>query len=105
VKARERALGFQLYKRYEVDLNRSSFFRKVVSEGNLAQHISTALELAYENAERRKTEEALRESMERLKQLIVYAPDAILMNDLQGNFIGGNRQAEDPTGYRKDELT
>jgi len=62
------------------------------------------LELAYEKTERRKTEEALRESMERLKQLIVYAPDAIYMNGLQGNFIGGNKQAEDLTGYRKDEL-
>lgn len=43
--------------------------------------------------------------MERLMQLIVYAPDAIYMNDLQGNFINGNKQAEDLTGYRKDELT
>jgi len=54
--------------------------------------------------ERKQTEEALRESEERLKQLIEYAPDAIYINDLKGNFIDGNKQAETLTGYKKEEL-
>jgi len=54
--------------------------------------------------ERRQTEEALRESEDRLRQLIEYAPDAIYINDLKGNFIDGNKQAETLTGYKKEEL-
>jgi PAS domain S-box-containing protein len=55
-------------------------------------------------SERMQTLEALGESEERLKQLIEYAPDAIYINDLKGNFIDGNKQAEKLTGYNKEEL-
>jgi len=54
--------------------------------------------------ERKKMDEQVKESEERLKRLIEYAPDAIYMNDLKGNFIDGNKQAENLTGYKKDEL-
>ncbi|MGQ9460369.1 MAG: PAS domain S-box protein [Candidatus Bathyarchaeaceae archaeon] len=53
---------------------------------------------------RKIVETRLRESEERLKQLIEYAPDAIYINDLNGNFIDGNKQAENLTGYKKEEL-
>jgi len=49
-------------------------------------------------------EKALKESEERLRQLIEYAPDAIYISDLNGNFIDGNKQAESLTGYKKEEL-
>jgi PAS domain S-box-containing protein len=52
----------------------------------------------------KKAKEALRESEGRLKQLIECAPDAIYVNDLKGNFIDGNKQAEDLTGYSREEL-
>ena len=54
--------------------------------------------------ERQKMEEALRESEERLRQLIEYAPDAIYMNDLNGTFLDGNKQVELMIGYKKEEL-
>jgi PAS domain S-box-containing protein len=54
--------------------------------------------------DRKKEEEALKDSEERLRQLIEYAPDAIYTNDLQGNFLEGNKQAEALTGYKKEEL-
>lgn len=54
--------------------------------------------------ERKQMEERIRESEERLRQLIEYAPDAIYVNDLNGNFVEGNRRAEEMTGYTKEEI-
>lgn len=54
--------------------------------------------------ERKKMEEEIRSSEERLELLFDYAPDAIYLNDLKGNFIDGNKAAEKITGYKKDEL-
>ncbi|MCK4722568.1 MAG: PAS domain S-box protein, partial [Dehalococcoidia bacterium] len=64
-----------------------------------------ALGIAYDITERKRTEEALWESEERLRALIQNAPDAIYTNDLRGNFIGGNRKAEEMMGYSRQELT
>jgi len=52
----------------------------------------------------RKMEEKLKESEERFKRLIEYAPDAIYINDVNGEFIDGNKQAEALIGYKKEEL-
>ncbi len=54
--------------------------------------------------ERKKTEKALKDSEERLKILYEYAPDGYYLNDLKGNFVDGNRAAEELTGYKKEEL-
>jgi len=54
--------------------------------------------------ERKKAEEELRDSEERLKILFDYAPDACYINDLKGKFIDGNKVAERMTGYKKEEL-
>ena len=54
--------------------------------------------------ERKKAEEALRSSEERLKILFDFAPDAYYLNDLKGNFVDGNRAAEALMGYNKEEL-
>ncbi|MDH7477476.1 MAG: PAS domain S-box protein [Candidatus Bathyarchaeota archaeon] len=63
-----------------------------------------AISIIMDVTERRKMEEKLKESEERLKRLIEYAPDAIYVNDLQGRFIDGNKQAEALIGYKKEEL-
>ncbi len=52
----------------------------------------------------KKTEEDLKSSEERLKIIFEFAPDAIYLNDLKGNFLDGNRTAEELLGYKKEEL-
>jgi PAS domain S-box-containing protein len=54
--------------------------------------------------ERKRTEEELRDSEERLRILFEYAPDAYYLNDSKGNFIDGNIAAEKMIGYKKNEL-
>jgi PAS domain S-box-containing protein len=54
--------------------------------------------------ERKKAEEELKNSEERLKILFDYAPDAYYINDLKGKFIDGNIAAERMIGYKKEEL-
>ena len=54
--------------------------------------------------ERKKAEEELRDSEERLKILFDYAPDAYYITDLKGKFTDGNIAAEKVIGYKKEEL-
>jgi len=54
--------------------------------------------------ERKRILEELISSEERLRILFERAPDAIYINDLKGNFIDGNKMAEEITGYSKEEL-
>jgi PAS domain S-box-containing protein len=54
--------------------------------------------------ERKRAEQALRESEERLKILFESAPDAIYLIDSEGRFIDGNRAAEELIGFTKDEI-
>jgi PAS domain S-box-containing protein/putative nucleotidyltransferase with HDIG domain len=54
--------------------------------------------------ERKKAEEELRDSEERLKILFDYAPDAYYLNDSKGKFIDGNKAAERVIGYTREEL-
>jgi len=54
--------------------------------------------------ERKKAEEELKSSEERLRILFEFAPDAIYLNDLKGTFIDGNKAAEELTGYKREEL-
>jgi PAS domain S-box-containing protein len=51
-----------------------------------------------------KGEETLQGSEERLSPLFEFAPDAVYLNDLKGNFVDGNRAAEELTGYAREEL-
>ncbi len=46
----------------------------------------------------------LQESEERMRIIFEYAPDAVYINDMKGNFIDGNKAAEKLTGYNRKEL-
>ena len=54
--------------------------------------------------ERKQSEEELQASEDRFKSLFEFAPDAYYLNDLNGNFINGNKAVEELFGYKKEEL-
>ncbi|MBN1270654.1 MAG: PAS domain S-box protein [Candidatus Aminicenantes bacterium] len=62
------------------------------------------IELEEAEARCSQTEQALRDSEQRLEILFEYAPEGIYMTDLEGNFMDGNKMAEQLVGYPRDEL-
>ena len=54
--------------------------------------------------EQKRAEEKLRASEERFDYFLDNAPEAIWVQDIVGNFIDGNRRAEELTGYNREEL-
>jgi PAS domain S-box-containing protein len=73
--------------------------------GTLAKSINEMAERLQEyDASRKKTEEMLRQSEERFRMVFEYAPDAYYLNDLEGNFVDGNKATEKLSGYKKEEL-
>lgn len=67
-------------------------------------NITNYLKVAEDITERKKAEEELINSEERLKILFESAPDAYYLVDLKGIFIDGNKAAEKLMGYKKEEL-
>ncbi|MCX5994501.1 MAG: PAS domain S-box protein, partial [Chloroflexi bacterium] len=54
--------------------------------------------------ERKKMEQALKESEERLRRYWDSSPDAIYIHDLKGTFLRGNKAGEELLGYSADEI-
>ena len=61
-------------------------------------------ELKAMDAERRCVEEESKENEARLRAFIDNAPDLIVIYDLDGNVINGNRKGGKLTGYRRSEI-
>jgi PAS domain S-box-containing protein len=60
--------------------------------------------LVIDITQRKRMEDELKVSEERLRLLFEYAPDAYYLNDLKGTFVDGNKMAEEVTGYTRSEL-
>lgn len=71
---------------------------------NSSGEVEGAVHILNDITDRKNAEEALKNSEERLKIIFESAPDAIYLYDLEGNFLDGNKAAEDLTGYKREEL-
>ncbi len=60
--------------------------------------------LQLEITERREAEQALRDSEAKYRSLIDNASEAMLLTDIDGNFLDANRKAEELLGHSKAEL-
>lgn len=60
--------------------------------------------VAQDVSKRRETEDAIRNSEEKFKNLLHFAPDAFFHGDEVGNFIACNEAASKLTGYSREEL-
>ena len=61
-------------------------------------------ELIREVTQRRRTEEALRETEERFRELFENASDVVFTHDLVGNVTAMNRAGEELTGYTREQV-
>lgn len=66
--------------------------------------VNSVLALNVDVTDRRKAEEVLKESEERLKIIFEFAPDAYYLSNLKGEFLDGNAAAEEVLGFKKKEL-
>jgi len=66
--------------------------------------VAAVRRLREEIAARRSTERMRDSSESKYRALFEYAPDGIYLSDLTGNFLDGNRKAEEMTGYGREEL-
>ena len=62
------------------------------------------VDLKKSEAELKRLGALLKDSEEKFKIIFEDAPDAIYLNDARGNFVDGNRAAEELIGYEKGEL-
>ena len=66
------------------------------------EHIG-CIHVAKDVTERKKAEEALRESEEKLRNVFIASPDAITVTDLSGNIVDCNQATLDLHGYQSRE--
>jgi len=87
-------------------INKNGKIIEAINASKLIQYEGepAILGVATDITERKRAEQALRESEERLKILFESAPDAIYLIDSEGRFVDGNKAAEELIGFTKDEV-
>jgi two-component system cell cycle sensor histidine kinase/response regulator CckA len=70
----------------------------------IGMQVAGAIANAMLYSDLKKAENLLRESEELFRRYLEEAPDGIYMNDLEGNFLYGNRRCEEIIGYMRDEV-
>ncbi len=83
----------------QIETQRQWSLEEIHFVGTVANFVA----LAFEAKQRRRTEEALRESEERTRLIVNNALDAVIAMDMDGNIIGWNIQAETIFGWSQDE--
>jgi PAS domain S-box-containing protein len=66
--------------------------------------INEILKITKEITEEKKAQNKIAESEKKFRMFFENAPDAFYINDLKGNFLDGNKEAERITDYKKEEL-
>ena len=87
-------------------LTKSGEERQIIWENNQIRvdgKIVATISFGNDITERKRAEEALRESEERYRDLVENAHDIIFAHDLKGNYTSVNRAGEQITGYTHEE--
>jgi len=87
---------------YMATPNLSDFL--VIPVKSLTEHISNALERVELEAERKRVEGALKESMQRMADIIDFLPDATFVIDMGGRVVAWNRAIEKMTGIKAEAI-
>ncbi len=93
---------------YEIELRVKTGEKKIVEICNSILRdkdgVKGIIVIMTDITERRRAEDELKSSEERLKIMFEYAPDAYYLSDTRGTFIDGNIAAEKVMGYKREEL-
>ncbi|MBN1167923.1 MAG: PAS domain S-box protein [Methanospirillaceae archaeon] len=89
----------------EFTWNEDIYIRRFTPVSDENDEVVRAVTVVLTNiTDRKKAEEEIRYSEERLKILFEYAPEAYFVTDIKGNFVDSNRASTELTGYTKRDL-
>ena len=82
----------------------SGYIIKPINLENLLTYVKNSIEKQHLIAEKQQTEQKLKESEEKYRNLFEQAPSIIIIFNLKGVIMDCNNSVEKLTGYKKEEL-